>query len=485
MTRPTQARQGQGEPAPRGKSNPFSRMDEIPVQPPFLVRDTAPARVVERHRERMSPHGIQITPPRRSQVALNGKAALGLAFDQQEAIVDALTGIYAAKHWRDMWVALYRRWGLGDILDTILADGEASPNRVRRVLAPILLELNPTLDEEARALLFVFRAWQLRQQVVVERRAMSLIPVIAGDEMGHPISFTPVLKRTDRAEWRIGWPGDPHKESPHVIQTDDVSVALGEAFPLFNRWYFEDQKAFAEVTGRRARTRVPDHIYLVPWGYRLREEHNLPLVGDGDRSGATLEELSHGNMFRLRLPDGRQFILRGDAVGVVRQGMVAGNGRGVISPPIPTADEINRAYLSAITGRGESSDIREVPEAGDLRPFTDMTSATAYVVSIEGKGTRREIIVSWVADHPRALAVVSGATCPARAVVLLSNDGDRLGVAPISYKTRQPDLANMWATTPVANLDVSRPTDRMAVSSWAAWAWHYKAPKYLPPEGRK
>ena len=135
--------------------NPFHRMDEQPVQPPFLVRDTQPKTVIERHRQRMANHPagpVNIAIPQRSAVAVRGKAALGLGFDQQEALIDALTGVYAEKYWRDMWGRLYKRWGLGEVLDTILIDGAAQPDRVCRVLSPLLFSLSPDIDEEARAL---------------------------------------------------------------------------------------------------------------------------------------------------------------------------------------------------------------------------------------------------------------------------------------------------------------------------------------------
>ena len=61
--------------------NAFHRMDEKPVQPPFLVRDTQPETVIERHRQRMANHPagpVNIAIPQRSAVAVRGKAALGL-----------------------------------------------------------------------------------------------------------------------------------------------------------------------------------------------------------------------------------------------------------------------------------------------------------------------------------------------------------------------------------------------------------------------
>lgn len=267
------------------KYSPFQRMDETPVQPPFLVRDTDPESVVKRHQERMANHPtspVAITIPERSKIALRGKAALGLDFDQQEALIEALTGDYAKKYWKDMWARLYKRWGLGDILDTILGDGQANPDRIRRVLSPMLFSLSPDIDEEARALLFLFRAWQLRQQVVIENRAMSLLPAVGGEQMGSITSFTPALKRLDIRLWRLGWPGDRRDGSPRLI-SGDIADMLREALPIFNEWYFEDQKQGRVDTIKRQ----VDHIYLIPWSDRLRQDRKLQ-VGE-----ARVEEISH------------------------------------------------------------------------------------------------------------------------------------------------------------------------------------------------
>lgn len=453
--------------------NPFAHMDEKPVQPPFLVRETDPQAVVERHRQRMAHHPAgqaDIRLPQRSNVAWRGKTALGLLFDQQEAVIDALTGAYAEKHWKDMWAALYKRWGLGDILDTILTGGPAQPDRVRRVLAPLLVSLSPEIDPEVRALLFLFRAWLLRHQVVVERRPMSLIPVVGGEQMGSVTTFTPVLKRLDVHLWRLGWPHDSRPDSPRLIP-GTVSNALGQAWPLFNRRYFEEQKDARPDPDRR-----PEHIYLLPWSDRLRQKKRLEI------GQASLEEVSHNSLFRLHLPDGRRFILRSDPLTAVQAGLLAANGSD--RPEIPPLAEINAAYLAAMTRRGETAQSCEQPQAADVKPFDNLQPATAYVVNIESpRGSRREITVTWVSGHDQALAVVSGQPHPARAVVIFNTGRERLGIAPVDYRTRRPDFEQLWAYTPVDGLDWQDRGDRLAVTHWAAWVWHEKAGSHLPPGG--
>lgn len=452
--------------------NPFHRMDETPVQPPFLVRDANPEAVVERHRQRMATHptgAVDIALPQKSEAAWRGKAALGLDFDQQEALIDALTGAYAEKYWQDMWARLYKRWGLGDILDTILGDGRAHPDRVQRVLSPLLFGLSPEIDEEARALLFLFRAWLLRQQVVVDRRAMSLIPVIGGAEMGSITTFTPALKRVDNHLWRLGWPGDERPDSPQLI-AGDVTDALNRALPLFNDWYFDNQRQ-----GRPDKQqRKPDHIYLLPWSDRLRQQKLL------DMGQARLEEVSHNSMFRLHLPDGRRFILRSDPLSAVQSGLLAAGQTG--QPPRPALAEINRAYLAAMARRGETAQSGEKPAAASVKPFDFLQPETAYVISIEGRQSRREITVTWVQGHKQALAVVCGSNHPARAVVMFNNR-DRLGVAPVDYTSRKPNFDRLWAFTPADSLDWQLESDRLAISHWAAWVWHEKAGAHLPPGG--
>lgn len=460
--------------------NPFAHMNEVPANPPFLARDTVPDSIIKRHQQRMAAHPthpVQLENTSRSEVSINGKVAMGLAFDQQEALLAALTGDYAKNYWSDMWQSLYRRWGLGDVLDTILADGQAPASRVRKVLAPILLELNPDVDEEARALLFLYRAWQFRHQVMVERRAVNLVPVVGGDQMGHTVSFTPVFKRLSHDHWQLGWPGDSRPESPHSIRATDVAEALGQALPLFNRWYFEDQATISEANKMEAR-RVPDHIYLVPWGQRLRQDHELPM--GSPPAEALLEELSHNHLFRLRLPDGRQYVLRGDPVSAVQQGLAA--NKPPLLPTPPTVSEMNRAYLAAMARRGEEAQMRLRPDAIDVRPFSELTPITAYVVSIEGRNVRQEITVTWVSGPRSALAVVCGGSHAARAVIILSDNRGKLGMAPVSYTTHKPDLARMWTTTQTVDLDWEKnEADRRVITAWAAWVWHEKALSYPPP----
>ncbi len=454
--------------------SPFQRMDETPVQPPFLVRDTNPKSVVKRHQQRMANYAnpVEIAMPKRSNIALRGKAALGLDFDQQEALVETLTGDYAEKYWKDMWAGLYKRWGLGDILDTILGDGQANPDRVRRVLSPMLFSLSPDIDEEARALLFMFRAWQLRQQVVIENRSMSLLPVIGGDQMGSITSFTPILKRLDLRLWRLGWPGDKRDGSPRLI-TGDIAEVLREALPIFNEWYFDDQKRGRVETIRRQ----VDHIYLVPWSDKLRQDRELQ-VGE-----ARLEEISHNAMFRLELPDGRRLVLRGEPITAVQAGLAASGPTGG-RPPAPSLEEINTAYMEAMTRRGETSQAGEKPDAADAKPFDNLVHQTAYVISIEGPNRRWEIVVTWVKGHKQVLAVVKGSNHPARSVVMYNNV-DRLGIAPINYTTHRPELDKLWSSTPLAKLDWQKPEDCLAITHWAAWVWHEKSRKFPPPRRGK
>lgn len=463
--------------------NPFALLDEQPVQPAFLVRDTDPYQAIARHEARMKAQGIELPglTGRATTRTIAGKSAVGIAFDQQEAVLAALYGEYAHRYWADKWAELYRRWAMSDIFETILADGNADPRRVRKVLGPILMELNPREDELGRALLMIFRAWQLRQQVVIEQRPMSLIPVVGGAVLGSTPNFTPVVKRMAKDRWRIGWPGDTI--DPCIIVEADVRGAVQQAMVEFNKRYFVEQRGYFEVKNTEALLAIPepDHIYFIPWGSKLRVEKKLPMGNDG----AFLEEISHNHLFRLRLPDGQQFILRSDPQTAVRHSIEATTNGKVSLPPVPTPAEIRQAYLAEMSGRRVESVMKVTsPQPVHLKPFPFLESEKLYVICLESPAARREIYVAWTKENDKmALSVASGSLFPTRAVLVINRTNDKLAIIPVSYKTQKPDVQHRWAETPIADLNPDSEVDREALAGWAAWVWFQKAEQYLPGKG--
>ena len=354
--------------------NPFTRMDEIPIHPPFLVRDVDPRRVVERHRERMAAQGITIKVPKQER-PLNGMAVVGLAFDQQEALLDALVGEYAVRHWSDVLPELRAAHpALGRAFDAFEGDDTVVAADVRRMVPEILQNLNPLEDERARALEFLYRAWQLRQQVVVERRPMSLIPVITGDTQGDTPSFTPVVKRMDDTTWRMGWPGDPAPVSPREFEGEDIREVMRAVWTTYSEWYNKDQEWWHSQMRDRAE-KIPDHMFIPVWARRLREDNQLTF---GPQDEIVVENVSHGQLFRVIQPGGVQVLVRTSASSVVRLAIAAGNGSGPLYPPPPTMAEVEAAYLAQITKRGEHADMvadRATPE--HLAPLRGVEPAGA------------------------------------------------------------------------------------------------------------
>ncbi len=459
----------------------YRRMDEVPVMPPFLVRDVDARRVAERHRERMARQGVTLRVPR-GRRPLGGMAAVGLIFDQQEALLDALAGDYTARHWADVVPDLRRAYpALGAAFDAFAGDERVSAADVRRMVPAALRDADPLRDGPARALEFLYRGWQVRQQVVVEGRPMSLVPVVSGDTQGDTPSFTPVVKRMGAAWWRMGWPGDPAPYSPREFAGDDVRVVLPQVWAVYSEWYQGDQERwYRQVQGRAGG--VPDHIYHRVWAARL---HDGEPLGFGVPAEVTLHNVSHARLFRVVAGE-RQVILKTSAQVAVRLAIAAG-GQGFLYPPAPDVAEVEAAYLGLIARRGEQATMVEAEaDTGKLAPLTGVEPDGACVVRVSGPGGKASITVAWLSGHPAALAIVSGDAFPARAALVRDRSGQKLGLIPFSFKTRKLDKGDVWAGTPVNGLSPGTPGGRRALSAWAAWVWQGRAgQKRYQPGGKR
>lgn len=469
------------------KFNHFTRLTTAPVTPPFLVPDAVylwlllkqpetltpardlprieaeAARVVERHIERMArDHGVtDLTRPKKLS-PLIADSTVGLVFDQAAAQHAALAGRYPQSYFGDQLPAL--RADYPELMRIFEQQRDVALAEARAMLRHLLLDAPP--DHPLRLL---FAAWQFHQEVVVRRRPMSMIPLVSGEAQGDTPSFTPVLQRTGDDEWQLGLAGDAAPVSPKRFR-GDIDALLPEIYAAYSDWYKRDQARLERQVGEAA-AHIPDHFYIPVYARRLQTER---LVRFGE--GVSLANLSHNKLFRLTRPAHEQLFYTA-ADRAVKLALAAAQGQ---HPPAPDAAEIEAAYLHLLARRGESAELRQVtPEAKMAAPLAGLPAA-AWTVVVNGEP---KVTVAWLANHPKAAAVVSGAEYPARAVILSGHQPLRLGLAPFSFKTKKPDTADIWSSTtldegaPLADEPMQR-----ALSAWAAWVWQHKAgqKKYQP-----
>jgi hypothetical protein len=469
----------------------FQRMTETPVEPPFLVPDavwlwrllTEPdtldptsdlprieaeaGRVLERHIERMAAQNVVIKKPQKLS-PLIADSTVGLVFDQAAAQRAALTGRYAETYFGDRLAALRQEYAeLGEAIAVLTGQREtAAPERVQALIQSALV--GQPADHPLRLL---YAAWQFRRQVVSEGQAMSMVPLVSGEAQGDTPSFTPVLQRVGDNEWQLGWPGDPAPASPQVF-TGEIDAVWPAVAATYSAWYQRDQEYLERNLSDAAR-KLPEHLYIPVWARRLQDEHDLRC---GEQGEVVLTNISHGRLFRLAQGDTEQ-LFRGTTQQAVRLTLAAAGGK---PPAEPEPAEIEAAYLYLLTKRGETGAVQVVPTENGVAAPLETPVTAVYAVLVNGQPRMR---VAWLKGHPKAMAVVSGPAFPARAVLLPGQNPARLGLAPFSFKTRQPDLTDVWSATPLPDgLDLTDPATQRAVSAWAAWVWQGKAgqQKYQP-----
>ncbi len=409
--------------------------------------------VIDRHIKRMAAQDVIIKKAKKLS-ALIADSVVGLVFDQADAVQAALTGQYANKYFSDELPALRQQYPIVDTLTNGLGDTD---------------EVRIDVFPPDHPLTLLYAAWKFRRQVVVEGIPMSMVPVVGGESQGDTPSFTPALQRIDDDTWRLGQPGDTAPVAPKEFKGDIVEV-LPKAATIYSDWYQREQAWLQKNLNEQAQ-KIPDHLYIPAWAQQLQQEHTLYFGEE-----VSLTNVSHGRLYRLYRNDTSQ-LFRTTAIQAIKLGLVAAAGQ---TPTAPSPTAIEEACLNMITRRGETVSLEIVPaEKGDTAPLGESTVSEVLAVRINGQ---TKIRIAWLKDHPKALGVVSGAEYPARAVLLL-RDG-RLGAAPFSFKTRQPDLKDIWNSSPIFGIDIAEPSSRRAVSTWAAWIWQGKAAqkKYQPPE---
>lgn len=444
----------------------FQRVDGMVVEPAFLVRGVDSTDIVRRLQQRMAQEDIEIPMPHTVN-ALNKLARVGLALDQQDALVDALAGEYAQKVWGDKLEAL-RTVYPANLVDALCGKLELEAQEVHTGAQAALDDVMPT-DEDRLAFEFLYRAWQIRQRVVIEGRPMSLIPVIGGDTQGDTPFFTPVLQRQNGSGWRLGQTGDDMPVSPLMIEETDVRVAVRKTQTIYSEWYHKAQERLLGQVQKQAGDADLSYAgVMVPvWGYLLRTRSLS--FGDGK---VVLENINHNRLFRFRYRREDSEVYRhlifemtpGNAITLAIKTAGA-----VLPDEFPTTAEVEEAWLDMMGGRGGKAQINEVGfEVAHAKPL-DAEGLVSYLIEVGGE----QIVVAWV-QHPNAIAVASGATFKTRGVVMAK--WGRLGVFPVTPKTKKPDLKDMWQGSKTPGLDPRNdPAAQRALSAWLAWLWQQKA----------
>lgn len=450
----------------------FQRVDGMVVEPAFLVRGVDSLDVLRRLQQRMAQEDIEIPIPHTTN-AQNKLARVGLALDQQDALVDALAGDYARKVWGDKLEVL-RTVYPANLVDALCGKLEMDAQEVHTGAQAALDDAMPPgeggpTDEDRLAFEFLYRAWQIRQRVVIEGRPMSLIPVIGGETQGDTPFFTPILQRQNGSGWRLGLPGDEMPISPLMIEETDVRVAVRQAQTIYSEWYHKAQERLLGLVQKQAGDADLSYAgVMVPvWGYLLRTRSLS--FGNGK---VVLENINHNRLFRFRYRRDDSEVYRhlifemtsGNAVTLAIK--TAGE---ILPSEFPTVAEVEEAWLDMMGGRGEKAQISEVGfEAAHAKPL-DADGLVSYQVEVGGE----QIVVGWI-QHPNAIAVVSGVTLKTRGIVMAK--WGQLGVFPVTPRTKKPDLKDMWQGSKTPGLDPRNdPAAQRALSAWLAWLWQQKA----------
>lgn len=463
--------------------NHFARLDETPLSPPFLVPDAVylwlllrqpdrldPDRdlerieqeaglVMDRHIERMKEHDVTLKKPVQLS-PLIADSTVGLVFDQAAAQRAALAGRYAQSYFGDLLATL--RADHPHLMEIFEERREATPETV----------LNLPVDAPPNHPLRLLRAaWQFRRAVVIEARPMSMIPIISGQAQGDTPSFTPVLQRVGDELWQLGLEGDAAPVSPRRFE-GDIGTVLPDIYAAYGQWYKRDQEWLERQLEEEA-GQIPDHLFIPVLARRLQTGE----LWFGER--VKLVNLSHNRLFRLSVPEYSQ-LFHTAADKAVRRALAAA-GNQYPTPPDPV--EVETAYLSLLARRGEEAILRRVEPEKRMTMPVSANAGEAWRVYVNQEA---RVTVAWLAGS-KARAVVSGAQYPARAVLLNGQNPARLGLAPFSYRTKKPDLADIWSGSLLSGFSLDDEAWRRAISAWAAWVWLNKASlkRYQPPGGKK
>lgn len=407
----------------------------LPLDLPLLVRDIDPERAAMRHQARLAEGGVTISLPRKT-AALNGMAMVGLVIDRQESVVEAVCGTYPAAIYSDKLPALRRQYpALSMLFDTT----PAPISEVRGVYQDAIDTL--AADHPHRLPLGnLYRAWALRQWVQQGRPVRLTAAVFGLTE--EPRSFSPVVTRLGDTRWQLGRAGDVAPVSPQVFE-GDTRQAWTAILATYADWQEKDRKW--QLAPFEAQASRLAHFGLFAWITQLRRRGELHL------GTLKVQNVSHGNLLRFSFPD-RTLLVRG----YVERGVRLAIAMAGQYPPLPPVAEVE----TALAGGPLAVVSSPAPQLG--KPLD---------AQITGAYQGQDITVAWL-EHPVIRAVVSGQDSRVRAALLENKKQGLLGAAPFSFKTRKPDRANLWATTPCVT--TNNDDIRRMLSAWLIRLWRQK-----------
>lgn len=402
------------------------------MQTPLLIRESSPAALAERHQARLRGEGITVSIPRK-WTALNGMAMVGLVIEQQEALLAALVGSYPQTLYGDDLPRL--REAYPSLMPVIENDSTAGKRDMATAFSQIIRVL-PSNSPDVIALSNLYRAWLVWRGVVIEGQPLDLTLPFAEDFDGDILSFTPIVQRCADG-WVLGRTGDIAPVSPRTFPGE--ADVWSEILATLADWREKDEAWWAGQY--EDGTAKADHYALRAWAAMLRREGEM-LFGK-----MRVENISHGEVYRFYLPDGKRILVRSYPDKVIRLGATVGDWPDVPSPSV---------VIDSLVGSLE-------PVTPDAKLALPVTGQAVEAYRSGGE------TVTWL-KGVQGLAVVAGEK-PLRAVLVGDGAGKKLGVFPFSFKTRRPDMKDGWGTTPV---EKSNSDARQMLSAWMIWLWRGK-----------
>lgn len=430
----------------------WTHLPQPPLQPLLLTRDASLVNGLAQLQAVGEQIGHSIQAPQRSAIALQGKAALGVALTDPRFLAAALEGDYATAVWSDLRPAMESRWP--QLKDSVIAVlfGGASELAVweLRDLVFGALSFAPT-DEVSRALRFCWRAWHLRQQMLLQR-PLSLLPAVGGDALADVVSFTPVLTWLTGETWQIGWEGDKRKDAPYHYNATSPTAALEVAWEVFSRWYHEEETALTEHLRLEAkRLCTPPHLHTGSWLRDLRQ-HAYLQCGE-----LFLENVSHNQIFRLTTPRRGQSVFRGTTEQAVAILQVAAQ-QYAVELPAPTAEEVTQAYLWLLTGK-ETGFV-----AADFDPKPLTGAVTAWQIG-EDANSLQQVAIPPTPQVVRGHTVIGVITANNQRALLVAGGKGVIELLPIS----KGSLGRALGSVSVIAVPLRESAWQQALAAWALY----------------
>lgn len=437
---------------------------------PLLVVDTDLARTLARQREMMDFAFEGIGEERKPEKQM-GLAMQQLDIEQRHAL--RLLLLYREP---EALAAHLRRC----LEDPAYGYGERGDNG-RTIAQAMAAVWEGDLETAAREWLAAHREFQ---EAVLGGVAFSFLSLYHYADVD---SFIPLLQRLDEHTWRLGVEGQGKYR--------DFSGPLEKIWPQICdtnvQWLEEDNSVWLNDLKRRA-ARLPDSILRAARADRLRKERERVEVSPGrvaliterdevdwprqvvyfDREGTgllSLSRLSGHNFYELSW-DGGLHVRYFEISGTTRQKVpfehielataladALADEAGLAQEPVGP-EAVEAAYLRRM--KAEEACIGP-PEAGDLPKGIEGAPKVAYRV-----GPVRVLALAGGVDV--ALASVDGR----EEGILLRRDDKRGVITALPVVRGRPRRGQGLMSTPLAEVDLTKPAWLRAVLAWAAWlAW--------------